>query len=83
MLKKAAVVTGAAASLLALAPAAYADSAGDNGVNVLNDNDLSVLPIQACNDNVALLGGVIVPVLSPQLAHCVNAPVVDHPMSSG
>ena len=78
MLKKAAIVTGAAASLLALAPVANADSMGNEGVNVLNDTNASVLPVQACGNNVAALG-LTVPILSPQTAQCVNAPIVDHP----
>ncbi|MDA3626326.1 hypothetical protein [Saccharopolyspora oryzae] len=78
MLKKAAIVAGAAAGLLALAPVANADSADNDGINLLNDNNASVLPIQACGNNVAVLGAVV-PVLSPQLNNCVNAPVVDHP----
>ncbi len=60
---------------------AFADSHGNNGINVLDDNDVSVLPIQACNDNVALLGGLIIPIGSPQNAQCTNAPVVDHPVA--
>ncbi|MEG9516298.1 hypothetical protein LZ318_21725 [Saccharopolyspora indica] len=78
MLKKAAIVAGAAAGLLALAPVANADSADNDGINILNDNNLSVLPIQACGNNVAVIGAVV-PILSPQLNHCVNAPIVDHP----
>ncbi|RKT83407.1 hypothetical protein SAMN05421805_105107 [Saccharopolyspora antimicrobica] len=78
MLKKAAIVAGAAAGLLALAPVANADSADNDGINILNDNNLSVLPIQACGNNVAVVGAVV-PVLSPQLNSCVNAPIVDHP----
>lgn len=78
MLKKAAIVAGAAAGLLALAPAANADSMDNDGVNIGNDNNVSVLPVQACGNNVAVLGAVV-PILSPQTAQCVNAPVVDHP----
>ncbi|RKT83408.1 hypothetical protein SAMN05421805_105106 [Saccharopolyspora antimicrobica] len=78
MLKKAAVVAGAAAGLLALAPVANADSADNDGINILNDNNASVLPIQACGNNVAVVGAVV-PILSPQINHCVNAPIVDHP----
>ncbi|MDA3626325.1 hypothetical protein [Saccharopolyspora oryzae] len=78
MLKKAAIVAGAAAGLLALAPVANADSADNDGINILNDNNLSVLPVQACGNNVAVLGAVV-PLLSPQLNDCVNAPVIDHP----
>ncbi|SDX59125.1 hypothetical protein SAMN05216215_1012195 [Saccharopolyspora shandongensis] len=78
MLKKAAIVAGAAAGLLALAPVANADSADNDGINIGNDNNLSVLPVQACGNNVAVLGAVV-PILSPQLNNCVNAPIVDHP----
>ncbi|GAA2331841.1 hypothetical protein GCM10009854_03800 [Saccharopolyspora halophila] len=78
MLKKAAIVAGAAAGLMALAPMANADSMDNDGVNVLNDNNLSVLPVQACGNNVAVLGAVV-PILSPQTSQCVNAPIVDHP----
>ncbi|WP_258343190.1 hypothetical protein [Saccharopolyspora gregorii] len=82
MLKKAVVVAGAAAGLMALAPIANADSADNDGVNLLNDNNLSVLPVQACGNNVAVLGAVV-PILSPQTSDCVNAPVVDHPSVKG
>ena len=78
MLKKAAIVAGAAAGLMALAPVANADTADNDGINLLNDNNLSVLPVQVCNSNVAVLG-VVAPILSPQTGDCVNAPVVDHP----
>ncbi|MEV0085828.1 hypothetical protein [Saccharopolyspora sp. NPDC050642] len=78
MLKKAAIVAGAAAGLLALAPVANADSADNDGINILNDNNVSVLPVQACGNNVAVAGAVV-PILSPQLNNCVNAPIVDHP----
>ncbi|GAB3284241.1 hypothetical protein [Parasphingorhabdus pacifica] len=82
MLKKAVVVAGAAAGLMALAPVANADSADNDGVNVLNDNNISVLPVQACGNNVAVLGAVV-PILSPQSNECVNAPIVDHPSIKG
>ena len=78
MLKKAAIIGGAAAGLMALAPVANADTADNDGINLLNDNNLSVLPVQVCNSNVAVLG-VVAPILSPQTGDCVNAPVVDHP----
>ncbi|MEV5537297.1 hypothetical protein AB0L13_10585 [Saccharopolyspora shandongensis] len=78
MLKKAAIIAGAAAGLLALAPVANADSADNDGINVLNDNNVSALPIQACGNNVAVLG-VVVPIVSPQINNCVNAPILDHP----
>jgi len=79
VLKKAAIVTGAAAGLLALAPVANADSVENDGVNVLNDNNVSILPTQLCGNNVALAGGVVTPIESPQSSQCVNAPIVDHP----
>ncbi|MEV0048963.1 hypothetical protein AB0H34_00510 [Saccharopolyspora shandongensis] len=78
MLKKAAIIAGAAAGLLALAPVANADSAENDGINVLNDNNVSALPIQACGNNVAVLGAVV-PIVSPQINNCVNAPIIDHP----
>ena len=78
MLKKAAIVAGAAASLMALAPVANADSADNDGVNILNDNNLSVLPIQACGNDIAVLGAVV-EILNFESTNCVNAPIVDHP----
>jgi hypothetical protein len=78
MLKKAAIVVGATAGLLALAPVANADSADNDGINIANDNNLSLLPIQACGNNIAVVGATV-PVLSPQFNKCVNAPLVDHP----
>ncbi|GAA0513332.1 hypothetical protein GCM10011581_04010 [Saccharopolyspora subtropica] len=78
MLKKAAIVAGAAAGLLAVAPVANADSADNDGINILNDNNISAVPVELCGNNVAVLGAVV-PLLSPQLSGCVNAPVVDHP----
>ncbi|MFR9729974.1 hypothetical protein ACL03H_12150 [Saccharopolyspora sp. MS10] len=82
MLKKAVIVAGAAAGLMALAPIANADSADNDGVNVLNDNNISAVPVQLCGNNVAVLGAVV-PILSPQTSQCVNAPVVDHPSIKG
>ncbi|MCA1189951.1 MULTISPECIES: hypothetical protein [unclassified Saccharopolyspora] len=82
MLKKAVVVAGAAAGLMALAPIANADSADNDGVNLLDDNNISAVPVQLCGNNVAVLGAVV-PVLSPQTSQCVNAPVVDHPSVKG
>ncbi len=78
MLKKAAILGGAAASLLAVAPMAHADSSDNDGINVLNGNNISAVPVQACGNNVAV-GGAVVPILSPQKVQCVNAPIVDHP----
>ncbi|QUH00186.1 hypothetical protein HUO13_04615 [Saccharopolyspora erythraea] len=78
MLKKAAILAGAAAGLLALAPVANADSADNDGVNILNDNNISAVPIQLCGNDVAVVGAVA-KVASAQTTQCVNAPVVDHP----
>ncbi len=68
----------AALGMVAMGATAFADTADNDGINVLNDNNASVAPIQACANNVAVLG-LTVPVLSPQQAQCVNAPIVDHP----
>jgi hypothetical protein len=78
VLKKAAVVAGTAAGLMAVAPLAHADSVDNDGINILNDNNISVLPVQACGNNIAVLG-IVLPLLSPQDVNCVNAPIVDHP----
>jgi hypothetical protein len=78
VLKKAAIVAGAAAGLLAVAPVANADSADNDGINALNDNNLSALPTQTCGSNAAV-SSTVVPLLSPQPNECVNAPLVDHP----
>ncbi|RRO15521.1 hypothetical protein EIL87_15910 [Saccharopolyspora rhizosphaerae] len=78
MLKRAVIVATAAAGLLALAPAAYADSQDNDGINLLNDNNVSVLPVQLCGNNVAVVGAVA-PIGSPSKPECVNAPIVDHP----
>ncbi|WP_243790913.1 hypothetical protein [Saccharopolyspora gloriosae] len=71
------VITATAGLLLAGAPA-FADSADNDGINVGNDNNVSLVPIQLCGNNVAA-AGVVVSVISPQTSTCVNAPVVDHP----
>jgi hypothetical protein len=68
----------ATAGLLAFTPIAAADSADNDGVNVGNDNNVSLIPVQLCGNNVAVLGAVV-PLLSPQVNECVNAPIVDHP----
>ncbi|PRW64906.1 hypothetical protein [Actinopolyspora mortivallis] len=78
MLKKATAAVGvAAAGMLAMAPIASADSKDNDGINLLNDNNISAVPIQLCNNDVAVLGAVV-PILSPSGAKCVNAPIVDH-----
>ncbi|GAA2356193.1 hypothetical protein GCM10009854_37870 [Saccharopolyspora halophila] len=68
----------AATAMLAIGSPAFADSADNDGVNVLNDNNASVLPIQLCGNNVAALG-ITAPIASPNTSNCVNAPIVDHP----
>ncbi|MBB5155358.1 hypothetical protein [Saccharopolyspora phatthalungensis] len=73
-------VTGAAAlGVITLGTAAFADSASNEGINLVDDNNASVAPVQLCGNNVGAAVGVVVPVLSPQANNCVNAPVVDHP----
>ncbi|MEU6270605.1 hypothetical protein [Saccharopolyspora shandongensis] len=67
----------AAAAMLAIGSPAFADSHGNDGINVLNDNNVSVLPIQACGNNVGILA-IVVPIASPQINNCVNAPIWDH-----
>ncbi|GAB3685246.1 hypothetical protein [Saccharopolyspora dendranthemae] len=69
----------AALSIVTLGSAAFADTADNDGVNLLDDNNISAVPVQACGNNVGAAIGVVVPVLSPQSSECVNAPVVDHP----
>ncbi|MEV0049093.1 hypothetical protein AB0H34_01185 [Saccharopolyspora shandongensis] len=73
-------VAGAATlGVLALGTAAFADSAENDGINAVDDNNISAVPVQACGNNVGAAIGVVVPVLSPQANNCVNAPIVDHP----
>ncbi|MEV0704008.1 hypothetical protein AB0I53_39660 [Saccharopolyspora sp. NPDC050389] len=73
-------VAGAAAlGVLTLGTAAFADSADNDGINAVDDNNVSAVPVQACGNNVGAAIGVVVPILSPQANNCVNAPVVDHP----
>ncbi len=76
------VATTAAGLLATGVPAFAADTANNNGVNIGNGNNVSVLPIQACGDNVAVLGAVV-PVLSPTNTACDNASVTDHPRAGG
>lgn len=73
-------VAGAATlGVLTLGSAAFADSADNDGVNLANDNNISVAPVQLCGNDVGAVIGVVVPIMSPQTNQCVNAPVVDHP----
>ncbi|MEV0051685.1 hypothetical protein AB0H34_14440 [Saccharopolyspora shandongensis] len=71
-------VAAAAAAMMAIASPAFADSANNNGINLLDDNNVSAVPVQLCGNNVAV-AAVVVPILSPQINNCVNAPIVDHP----
>lgn len=64
--------------MLAVGSPAFADSYGNDGINVLNDNNTSVLPIQLCGNNIGVLA-IVAPIASPQINNCVNAPIVDHP----
>ncbi|MGP4018028.1 hypothetical protein [Saccharopolyspora sp. 5N708] len=73
-------VAGAAAlGVMTLGTTAFADSADNDGVNLLDDNNVSAIPVQLCGNNVGALIGIVVPILSPQANECVNAPIVDHP----
>lgn len=76
-------VAAASVAMLGMASPAFADSADNEGINVGNGNNASVVPVQACANNVGAAIGAAVPILSPQHAKCVNAPVVDHPMTQG
>jgi hypothetical protein len=73
-------VAGAAAlGVMTLGTAAFADSADNDGINALDDNNISAVPVQLCGNNVGAVVGIVVPILSPQVNHCVNAPIIDHP----
>ena len=76
MLKKAAVLTGAAAGLMVLAPVANADSAGSDGLNLLNDSKVSV-PVQACGDTIPVVGAVL-KVGATGTHSCVGSGLKDH-----
>ncbi|ASO22420.1 hypothetical protein FHR81_004223 [Actinoalloteichus hoggarensis] len=69
---------GAALGVLSLGGgAAFADSIDNDGVNAINDNNISAVPVQLCGNNVAAVIGVIIPLLSPQINDCTNAPITD------
>ncbi|APU17244.1 MULTISPECIES: hypothetical protein [Actinoalloteichus] len=68
---------GATLGAMMLGAPAFADTVDSDGVNAVNDNQISAVPIQACGNNVAAVIGVIVPVLSPQISDCTNAPQTD------
>lgn len=59
--------------------AAFADSADNDGVNLLDGNNISAVPVQACGNDIGAVVGLVVPVLSPESSDCVNAPIADHP----
>ncbi len=73
----------AALGMVTLGSTAFADSAENDGVNVLDDNNISAVPVQLCGNNVGAAVGVVLPIASPQSNDCVNAPVVDHPTTKG
>ncbi|NHD18779.1 hypothetical protein G9447_17045 [Actinopolyspora sp. BKK1] len=66
---------------MTLGTAAFADTADNDGINAVDDNNISAVPVQACGNDIGAVVGVIAEVLSPESSQCVNAPVVDHPMS--
>ncbi|WP_019855960.1 hypothetical protein [Actinopolyspora mortivallis] len=72
----------ATAGLLLAGSPAVADSVDNDGINLGNDNNASLVPVQLCGNDVAVLGAVV-PLLSPEASECVNAPVVDHPSTGG
>ncbi|PRW64425.1 hypothetical protein [Actinopolyspora mortivallis] len=62
---------------MAVGSPALADSYDNDGINILNDNNVSLVPIQLCGNNAAVLG-IVAPIGSPQYTQCVNAPIVDY-----
>ncbi|ASO22419.1 hypothetical protein FHR81_004224 [Actinoalloteichus hoggarensis] len=68
---------GATLGAMMLGAPAFADTIDSDGVNAVNDNNISAVPIQACGNNVAAVIGVIIPLLSPQISDCTNAPITD------
>ncbi|PRW64708.1 hypothetical protein CEP50_04385 [Actinopolyspora mortivallis] len=66
---------------MTLGTSAFADSKDNDGINALDDNNISAVPIQACGNDIGAVIGLVIPILSPESSECVNAPVVDHPMS--
>ncbi len=67
--------------MMTLGTSAFADSKDNDGINALDDNNISAVPIQACGNDIGAVIGLVIPILSPESSECVNAPVVDHPMS--
>lgn len=81
-MRKTAYLAGAlamgTASMVIGGTQAFADSTDNDGVNVGNDNNLSLLPVQLCGNNIAILGAVV-PIASPQNVVCANAPIEEGP----
>lgn len=79
------IAASVAAGLMSVGAPAFADSAGNNGINVLDDDNLSVLPIQVCNSGTTDLLAIPLHLLSdnegnsPHDVDCTNAPILDHP----
>lgn len=63
--------------MLAVGSPAFADSYGNDGINVLDDNNTSVAPVQLCGNNIGVFS-IVAPFASPQINKCVNAPILDH-----
>ena len=80
-------VAGAAGAavlgVMALGSTAFADSADNDGVNVLNDNNIRAVPIQACGNDIGAVLGFVIKAASASSTNCVNAPVVEHPHQEG
>lgn len=89
-MRKVTSFVGAAAvgsGLLVVGAPAYADSTGNNGINALDDNNVSAVPVQVCNTGAINVGSILANVgsgltsSSPQNVNCVDAPIVDHPQT--
>jgi hypothetical protein len=75
----------AGSGLTCIGMPAYADSTGNNdGIGLLNGDNISIAPIQVCGESSSLVGaGAISDLISGRNesssnANCANAPVVDH-----
>nr|WP_217641360.1 MULTISPECIES: hypothetical protein [Actinopolyspora alba group] len=67
--------------MMTMGTVAFADTKDNDGINAVDDNNISAVPIQACNNNISAVIGVTLNLLTAQNSQCVNAPVVDHPLS--
>ncbi|MER2091431.1 MAG: hypothetical protein ABS918_01705 [Saccharopolyspora rectivirgula] len=72
-------VLATSTGMLISAPVAFADSASNDGINIGNDNNIVVAPIQACGNTIAAVIGAVIPIGSPQDVNCVNDPVAEDP----